>query len=141
MLRNFIRAANEEKLFREIMSDGRLKNFIIERNQDQLYEHGIDSKGQQLGYPGYSRTTIEIKKKKGQRYDHVTLKDSGRFYNSFRIVVLSDAIEIRVTDLSGNDSLLRRYGEDILGLDDINKFELNTIIINDIKEKIIAAIL
>ena len=141
MLKNFIRVANINKLFKSIMSDQRMKQFIIEKNQEQLYEDGIDSEGKELGYPGYSPTTIEIKKIKGQRYDHVTLKDSGDFYRSFKIHVFSDYIEIRVIDKSGNDSLIRRYGEDILGLDELNKTKLNQLIINDITQKIISEIL
>ncbi len=139
MLKKFIRSANVDKIMSEVLRDERLKDYIIELNQSQLYESGTDSNGQSLGQ--YQPYTVEIKRKKGQRTDHITLKDTGRFYNSFRIRVKSDGFEIHVKDLPGKDSLIYRYGIDILGLDTMSLHQIQDIFIREIKKALLTKIL
>jgi hypothetical protein len=93
---------------------------IIRLNtEDQLEEFGIDSKGRQLGE--YATTTIFYKRDKGQRYDHVTLKDTGKFYNSFNIRVNVNEIVIDADDTTYYDvPLFDVWGVDVLGLTDEN---------------------
>lgn len=104
---------------------------IIELNTiSQLYDKGIDSKGDSLGE--YSPATIEGtssflgKKQKGQRFDHITLKDSGDFYNSWRAYLdMNSDIQITASPFKTDDfghtiNLLTEFGEDILGLTDEN---------------------
>ena len=60
------------------------RKLIIDLNtEEQLYSQGVDSKGVQLGE--YSIYTKGLKQNKGQRTDHITLKDTGEFYKSFSI--------------------------------------------------------
>jgi hypothetical protein len=91
---------------------------IIELNTiEQLYEKGVDSKNKSLGL--YSDFTIEEKIFKNERFDHVTLKDTGRFYNSFRVTASSGQIFITADDVTDYDSPLTSiYGKDIIGLTD-----------------------
>ena len=70
------------------LRDEGIKNFIIELNQEQLFEEGETSTGQSLG--PYSQFTVKLKKLKGQRVDHVTLKDTGEFYKTFDVIVALD---------------------------------------------------
>lgn len=101
--------------------DREAKDEIIRLNtEDQLEEEGIDAKGVSLG--PYSEFTKAIKRSKGQRTDHVTLKDTGAFYNSFIVVVKDDGFEIIADDVSLYDRPLSDiYGIDILGLTEDNK--------------------
>jgi hypothetical protein len=100
--------------------NSRISDKIIELNTiEQLYEDGIDSKGKDLGL--YSDFTIEIKILKNDRFDHVTLKDTGDFYNSFRVTADRGEITISADDSSKYDAPLSSfYGKDIIGLTDEN---------------------
>lgn len=119
----------------EIMRDERLKSYIIELNQEQLYDQGADSNGNPL--EPYSRLTMQIKKRKGQRFDRTTLKDTGKFYKSFRIIVESDGFVITADGQKETGNLFDRYGVDILGLNSVNKYQVEQILGREIREKII----
>lgn len=110
-----------------------IKNKIIELNTiEQLYNDGIDSEGNSLGL--YSDFTIETKIFKNERFDHVTLKDTGDFYNSFSVIVNDGEIIIEADDSSKYDKPLTSvYGKDIIGLTD----ESLDIIIDMIRPRII----
>ena len=100
--------------------DQEVKDMIIQMNtEDQLEEEGIDSLGRALG--DYSPYTIIEKQLKGQRYDHITLKDTGAFYDSWVVTVNREGIEIDADDASLYDQpLFQVWGEDVLGLTDEN---------------------
>lgn len=104
--------------------DRELQDEIVRLNtQDQLYEDGIDSLNRKLGGDGkYSPYTITLKRQKGQRVDHITLKDTGAFYNSFKVTVNSRGFTIVADDKSHYDvPLTDDFGIDILGLTEDNK--------------------
>lgn len=114
---------DERNLIKTLFEDQSFRKLIIDLNtHEQLYEKGIDSKGRSLGE--YSIATIEGtknflgKKQKGQRYDHITLNDTGEFYNSFRVQLnYSDAsIQITANGDKGDANLFQQFGVDILGL-------------------------
>jgi hypothetical protein len=108
--------------------DNRVIEFIIDLNtNDQLFEDGIDSLGRQLG--DYAPFTVESKKGKGDRYDHITLKDTGKFYDSWTVRVDKRGLELDADDFSHYDEpLFSIYGEDVLGLTDENKDKITAII-------------
>jgi hypothetical protein len=124
------------KLFSSLKSDAiwfnvvdqEVKDMIIQMNtEDQLEEQGIDSLGRSLG--DYSPYTIIEKQLKGQRYDHITLKDTGAFYDSWVVTVSRDAITIDADDTSLYDQpLFQVWGEDVLGLTDENMDILRAVI-------------
>ena len=86
--------------------------------EEQLYEDGVDSLGLN-----------------GQRYDHVTLKDSGDFYDSFTVRVTNDGWTQDADDSSKYDEpLFEVWGIDVLGITDENmKYIKEMIIENYIK--------
>jgi hypothetical protein len=100
--------------------DKDVQDEIIRINtEEQLEEEGIDSLGRKLG--DYAPSTIAYKRRKGQRYDHVTLKDEGDFYNSFNVKVNVNEIIIDADDSSKyNKPLFEVWGVDVLGLTDDN---------------------
>lgn len=108
--------------------DQSVKDMIIQMNtEDQLEEDGIDSLGRALG--DYSPYSVEIKKMKGQRYDHITLKDTGAFYDSWVVTVDRDGINIDADDVSHYDEpLFKVWGEDVLGLTKENLAILQSVI-------------
>jgi len=139
LLDNII-ALDENQIINEILSDKGVQEFIIDLNtQGQLFEKGIDSLGVSLG--DYAPTTIEGtvnfegKKEKGQRFDHITLNDTGEFYRSFKIVLSDKSFRI-VADGQKDDVNLLDEFRDILGLTDENL----QLVIDAIRKKIIPII-
>jgi hypothetical protein len=134
-----------DSILREILNDDRMKEFVIELNTEgqstsQLFEQGVNSEGRSLKDvggnrftdSGYSPFTIEEKKKRGQRVDHITLKDTGDFYGSFVVKGGVDFIEITADGQKADTTLFEEWGVDIVGLTEEN---LN-ILTNAIAEKI-----
>jgi hypothetical protein len=80
---------------------------------DQLYDKGIRADGKAVGE--YSPWTKGVKQAKGQRYDHITLRDTSNFHDSFFLnatkwPVLFDARDWKTAKLKED------YGDDIFGL-------------------------
>lgn len=91
------------------------RKLIIDLNtEEQLYSQGVDSKGVQLGE--YSTYTKGLKQNKGQRTDHITLKDTGEFYKSFSIRLEGSSFRIIADGQKEDTNLFKEYGIDILGL-------------------------
>ena len=111
-----LRQINIFDLLTEIVSEN--KNFILDLNRSQLFDLGIKFDDEPLT-PGYTNFTIQTKRFKGQRSDHVTLKDTGDFYNSFTIVFTNTGFFINATD-EKTQQLIGKYGREILGLTESN---------------------
>lgn len=80
-----VKKLDSDKMLKTVLSNSSIQHDILDQNRlDQLYERGVDAEGNELGE--YSPKTIRHKKQKGQRYDHVTLSDTQKFYESFRFV-------------------------------------------------------
>lgn len=134
-LKNFIKRLNVDRLMAEIMSDERMKSYFIELNQEQLYEQGEDSRGQKL--EPYTFATVAIKRRKGQRSDRTTLKDTGAFYKSFKITITSGGFILDADGQKEETNLFDRYGVDILGLNSINMYQYQQILAREIRNKIL----
>lgn len=95
--------------------------YIVDLNaQDQLYEEGINRLGVSImDYAPYRPLTIAIKEQKGQPTNRVTLRDTGDFENSFYLEVGDKQFEIKASDWK-TESLIKKYGRQILGLTDEN---------------------
>lgn len=100
----------------------RLKIIRLNRD-DQMFEQGIDARGDKIGRGYYKKPTEEYKKEVGQRYDHITLRDTEEFHKSMDVRFTNKSFEITADDRKesdrqgGADSYLTDiYGEDILGL-------------------------
>lgn len=120
---NKLMKINQLLLMEVLFQDRQFRKLITDLNtNDQLNEKGIDSKGRSLGE--YSIATIEGtknfkgKKQKGQRYDHITLNDTGKFYRSFQVIFNKSSAEFQiVADGQKEDvNLLEAYGVNIVGL-------------------------
>ena len=115
----------EKHLFVELQTtvndfDHVLKDYITE---SQLFERGIDGEGEKL--PGYARTTIRLKIRKGQPYDRTTLRDTERFHASITVTGTPYYIAI-TTDVKHAKWLVRRYGLDILSITNENFYQFFT---------------
>lgn len=132
---------DETKIINAILSDKNFQKFIISLNQnDQLFDLGIDSLGVSLGE--YADTTIEGtssfkgKKDKGQRFDHITLLDTGGFYKSFTITVSGGGFIMDANPIKEESNLFDDWGKEIVGLTKENL----QIVIDAIRERILTKI-
>lgn len=123
LCRNFIKL-DEDKMLNKVLSVSSLQQDILDLNrEDQLYDKGITSDNKELGE--YSNATIqgtsnfEGKISKGQPYSHITLKDTGAFYESFKFRNTNDGIIISANTMKPDVDLMT-YGN-ILGLTNQNK--------------------
>lgn len=93
-------------------------DLIIELNtKNQLYDRGINSKGESIG--DYSLYTKAIKDDKGQITDHITLNDTGKFYESFKVYINSQKDFVITADaIKDTSDLIVDWGREILGLTD-----------------------
>jgi hypothetical protein len=93
-------------------------DLIIELNtKNQLYDKGVDAIGDSIG--SYSAKTKAIKDASGQISDHVTLNDTGKFYESFKVYINSQKdFVISADTIKDTDDLIFKYGKDILGLNE-----------------------
>ena len=105
--------------FKPILEEHLKKEFekhekeIVDLIRDQLYA-GLDGYEEPIE-PPYAMRTKKRKLKKGQPIDRVTLKDTGRFYESLRIQFDASGFRI-VSDESKAQFLLKKYGPDVLRL-------------------------
>ena len=156
-IKRMVNRANRipDKFITEIFKDKDLQDDIANLNREQMYEDGVDSKGSPLGE--YSPRTIQIKTEKGQRTDHITLKDTGEFYDSIKVKSEPGQIVISADTIkeAGQDSLARTaaggflgstgedvdlaniYGIDILGLTDENLSKIQGFVIPILRGKIL----
>ena len=80
----------------------------------QLFKEGVDSNGVEL-IPPYADSTVARKKRKGDPYDHVTLRDEGDFHRSIEFDYREDEVAFVSFD-SKYFYLSEKYGDAILGL-------------------------
>ena len=110
-------AQNFDKYRKEFINSQ--EPYLIDLNTEKLWKNGEDSKGITLGE--YAPLTKQIKNATGQGYgritDHVTLYDTGSFYDKMLIKWNSDIqFNFDSTD-SKNAKLKKVYGDDIHGID------------------------
>lgn len=87
---------------------------------DQLYRRGINGKGEKImDYAPYAARTIENKKRKGQPTTRVTLRDTGDFHRSMRVIFDSEGFYITSDDEKAK-YLVKKYGGEIYRLTDKN---------------------
>ena len=118
------------QLLDEVFTQKPIQDTMIEFNQDQL-QAGFDSLNQKIHTIGgrpYRIATIQIKRKKNppQPVDRVTLYDTGEFYKTFGVRIVTQGYEV-IADFNKPDGniLDNIPGEfEVLGLDEESKTEL-----------------
>ena len=113
---------------------------------ERIYRTGQDAQGWKLatnlGSPYYSKNTTRIKKNKNQPTDRVTLRDTGKFYKSFRVDFIVNGFEITANFQKKDGNIYRNFSQrynfnefknDITSL---NEKEFNNLL-EELKPKII----
>lgn len=113
--------------FRDILDEELY--YLMDKNSDvitsmiaenQLY--GLGETGKRVpiaSYAPYATRTIKKKIRKGQPFDRVTLKDTGKFYESFIVVPGLKGFSVEAKDFKAK-FLIPKYGDTILRLSDDN---------------------
>lgn len=87
--RKFMNLTRDQIMFRTMSENPFLKKLVIDLNQNNQLQHGINADGETL--PDYSETSVNVY---GKRPGPFTLKDSGEFYESFEVILEPDGILI-----------------------------------------------
>ena len=80
---------DEDSLMETVVNDVEFQKEVVEQNQSQLYDEGIEADGTSLG--NYAARTVSYKENiaGGLGYDtksdHVTLKDTGYMYSTMKV--------------------------------------------------------
>ena len=106
----------------KILNTKKVQDFVVEMQQERLFNTGKDSKGESLGT--YAPFTVVIKQAKGQRTDHITLRDTGEFYESFTFYATNTELVFDADAQKDEDNLFENFGLDIIGLNDFNRTRL-----------------
>lgn len=80
----------------------------------QWFQKGQKSDGGIIK-PAYSRITVKLKQRKGDPYDRVTLRDTGKLYRSIDVIVGDRAVILRI-NVDYYRKLELKYGKKILGI-------------------------
>ena len=115
------KALSFESAFFSIFSDEEIQDEIIYLNTDeQLFTDGVNAEGVKLTSIGgeYAFETVLNKQSEGLPYLHVTLYDTGEFYDSFKIVPQKDGVLIEADTIKEGEDLQDRWGDEILGLNE-----------------------
>ena len=98
---------------------------------DQLFNKGVDSEGETIGFYTPFTEMINPQKEAGEPY---TLKDTGQLYRSLYIVALRDAFVIEGDTAKIEDQ--DWFSDKILSLTDQSKEKLKPIILEKYKQHI-----
>lgn len=132
-----------DDIFLKLWKDKKVQRYIIKLNTEgertsQLYMLGEDSEGRSLG--NYSPVTVEYKLSPDNLGDskvsHITLKDTGEFYESFRVRPMKKGFKITANPNKDDTNLFQEYGEEIVGLNDENEELLMAFIEKDFEKEL-----
>jgi len=119
----------------KILNSKKVRDKVIFMQQQRLFETGKDSEGASLG--SYSPFTVVIKQSKGQRTDHITLRDTGEFYKSMTFHATETELVFDADAQKDDDNLFDDFGIDILGLTEKNKENLIELIYSELRNLLI----
>lgn len=97
-----VQAFDQDRTLTDILGNETLQAQIIDLNQNQLYEKGIQADGTPTG--DYAPITISHYKPlaaaegRDGRSDHITGKDTGQTYASMKVASLPDGFKIEADD-------------------------------------------
>lgn len=99
----------EGKLFILTFDDPNMKSLVISLNKDQLQ---IGELADEELLPEYSQGSIDFY---GKRPGRFTLFDTGAFYDSFKVIAVTEEAIVEFADTDKEDKDLLEYGE-VIGL-------------------------
>ena len=136
---------NFNTILNDIFKAQNIHTWVLNAIRKRLYDKGETGSGNILktdssrGGNPYSDVTMDIKDFHGQKISNVTLKDSGEFYNSFRMALNLFGFELsgdfQKTDGHIAKNFTNQYGSEIEFENDVMSLtdqEIDQLIKNDI---------
>lgn len=131
---------NTSDFINEIINTEQVNEDVINLNKKQLYDSGVNSEGEVLGY--YAESTKIKKRKKGLPDDFYTLFDEGDFYKSFNLFGKEKSLVFDADGLKNDGTnLFEKYGINIMGLTEENKIKLIEKLLPLIQDKFLNEVL
>ncbi len=137
-----VAAIDEHRLLEEILSEEILKAQIIDLNQEQLYEKGVQADGTPTGdyapVTKYYYKPLAASQGRDGRTDHITGKDTGQTYASMKVANELKGFKVIADDR--NDFFEREPKGLGLTTENINEIipEVREKLIEKVKKKIFA---
>lgn len=128
-----------------VMNRPRVRKELIELNQKEQLQEGIDATGKRIrtisaeeqgGGNVYSLFTINERNKKGLQINNVNLRDTGAFWNTFRVVNVSNGWDIVADYDIHSSSILDNFDKkyDFTGLTAENlDYFVNMVVLPELK--------
>lgn len=111
----------EDVIFKKALDNKAIRDLITFLNtDDQLGDDSIDSLGNKLFNKFTNRDSYAASDEKGRGGNPYTLNDTGAFWDSWKVAVLSGRIIIDADPFKEDTNLFDEYGVDVLGLTDEN---------------------
>ncbi len=113
--------------------DGETKVKILDLiREDQLRQKGVNAEGDVIGF--YSYTTELISNGEKQEGTPYTFYDTGEFYRSMYMVILSDSVVFEADPMKGDDNLFDKYGSNILNLTTQSREKMKEFLIKNYRD-------
>lgn len=121
---------NPNKEIEAILQEPQLQAQILDLNQAQMFEKGIDAKGDSLG--DYSAASVDTY---GKRAGHIQLYETGDFYGSMKVLTGTEGFVIS-GDMVKPDQDLQKKWPDALGLTEESKSEILPEVLDRLVDKV-----
>lgn len=137
---NNVKRLDSDKLLKVTFNHPEVKEQVAQLQKSQMYDDGVDSKGNSLGE--YSDASVKIFHKPA---GHIRLYDTGAFYASIKIKSDSSQIVINANTLKVSwdgtiDLLDNNRWKYILGLNEKSLSEIRDFVIPLVREQVRAEI-
>jgi hypothetical protein len=112
---NALNKVDVNKLGKFVFVQADVQKWILDTIRNRLEKTGIAGDGKELktdnatGGDPYSFATMDIKSHLGQTISHVTLKDTGKFYSTFKTILKSTYLEIDANFIKGTEHIGRNF--------------------------------
>ena len=126
-----VQKLDRDRILSQVFEDVAVRDEIRNLNIEQMYDFGVGNDGVTLGQ--YTFRTKQTKEFNGQRFDHITLRDTEEFHDSIRVG--SDGKNIVITgDMQKPDQNLEIRFPNALGLTEENWNFIRESIIPNIRQ-------
>lgn len=111
----------QDRIFQLALDTKVIRELIIFLNtDDQFGKDHVDSLGKSLFNSLTDKTTYSLFDQKGRGGQPYTLRDTGEFWDSFKVIVGQGVITITADPIKGSDNLFDIFGTNIVGLTEEN---------------------